>query len=135
MYIVNYIFNTFPLHTQYISIQCLKKNAATKVKFRTAVTLKLRRIRSQLETKSNILQDHSNDAILEAQRKRQAELIHQLKGQLQELESYAYESGDGNMPSNILLERQRVVMGNAVFLFCILEKFLMQKVATGIHQL
>ena len=48
---------------------------------------------------------------METQRKRQAELIHQLKGQLEELESYAYESGEGTMPSNVLLERQRVVMG------------------------
>jgi len=50
------------------------------------------------------------DALLESQRKRQTELIHQLKGQLEELESYAYESGEGSMPSNVLLERQRVVM-------------------------
>lgn len=55
--------------------------------------------------------DHHDDDLLETQRKRQAELIHQLKGQLEELESYAYESGEGTMPSNILLERQRVVMG------------------------
>ena len=53
----------------------------------------------------------NNDAILEAQRRKQAQLIHQLKGQLEELESYAYESGEGTMPSNVLLERQRVVMG------------------------
>ncbi len=53
----------------------------------------------------------TRDALLESQRKRHAELIHQLKGQLQELESYAYESGEGSMPSNVLLERQRVVMG------------------------
>merc|ERR1719210_781757 len=52
----------------------------------------------------------TNDALLESQRKKHAELIHQLKDQLQELESYAYESGEGNMPSNVLLERQRVVM-------------------------
>ena len=43
--------------------------------------------------------------------KKQAELIHQLKGQLEELESYAYASGEGTMPSNVLLDRQRVVMG------------------------
>merc|ERR1719210_2845509 len=52
----------------------------------------------------------ANDALLESQRKKHAELIHQLKDQLQELESYAYESGEGTMPSNVLLERQRVVM-------------------------
>merc|ERR1719210_1500615 len=52
----------------------------------------------------------ANDALLESQRKKHAELIHQLKDQLQELESYAYESGEGAMPSNVLMERQRVVM-------------------------
>ena len=52
----------------------------------------------------------SSSKVLEAQRKKHAELIHQLKGQLDDLESYAYESGDGAVPSNLLLERQRVVM-------------------------
>ena len=41
-------------------------------------------------------------------------MIHQLKGQLEELESYAYASGEGTMPSNVLLERQRVVMGKFI---------------------
>ena len=59
----------------------------------------------------------ANDALLESQRKKHAELIHQLKDQLQELESYAYESGEGNMPSNVLLERQRVVMGEWLWKF------------------
>ena len=45
-----------------------------------------------------------------SQRKKHTELIHQLKGQLEELEGYAYESGEGDMPSSVLLERQRVVM-------------------------
>ena len=52
-----------------------------------------------------------NNEILEAQRKKQTELINQLKVQLEELESYAYESGEAIVPSNLLLERQRVVMG------------------------
>ena len=52
-----------------------------------------------------------NNEILEAQRKKQSELINQLKVQLEELESYAYESGEAIVPSNLLLERQRVVMG------------------------
>jgi hypothetical protein len=29
----------------------------------------------------------------------------------QELESYAYESGEGQVPSTLILERQRIVMG------------------------
>ena len=52
-----------------------------------------------------------NNEILEAQRKKHTELISQLKGQLEELESYAYESGEAVIPSNLLLERQRIVMG------------------------
>ena len=52
-----------------------------------------------------------NKQVLEAQRKKHTELIHQLKGQLDELESYAYESGEGALPSNMLLDRQRIVMG------------------------
>ena len=45
-----------------------------------------------------------------AQRRKHTELINQLKSQLEELEGYAYESGEGEMPSSVLLERQRVVM-------------------------
>lgn len=30
---------------------------------------------------------------------------------LQELESYAYASGEGDVPSTLILERQKVVMG------------------------
>ena len=45
-----------------------------------------------------------------SQRKKHSDLINQLKGQLEELEGYAYESGEGDMPSSVLLERQRVVM-------------------------
>jgi len=48
---------------------------------------------------------------LEAQRRRQSELIGQLRTQLEELESYAYEAGDtAAPPSNVLLERQKIVM-------------------------
>ena len=48
--------------------------------------------------------------VLDEQRKKHADLIQQLKGQLEELESYAYESGEAIVPSNMLLERQRIVM-------------------------
>ena len=52
-----------------------------------------------------------NAEILEAQTKKHTDLIQQLKVQLEELESYAYESGEAIVPSNMLLERQRIVMG------------------------
>ena len=51
-----------------------------------------------------------NDEILASQRKKHTELINQLKGQLEDLECYVYESGEGSVPSSILLERQKVVM-------------------------
>jgi hypothetical protein len=52
-----------------------------------------------------------SDKVLEVQRKKQSELISQLKVQLEELESYAFESGEAIVPSNLLMERQRIVMG------------------------
>ena len=50
-------------------------------------------------------------------------MIHQLKGQLEELESYAYASGEGTMPSNVLLDRQRVVMGKFMLSLSTVEVF------------
>ena len=48
---------------------------------------------------------------MEAQKRKQAEAIEQLRGQLEELESYAYMSGDSaGPPSKLVLERQRLVM-------------------------
>ncbi|XP_053213827.1 RUN domain-containing protein 1-like [Panonychus citri] len=48
---------------------------------------------------------------LEFQRKRQKELIHKLRDQLEELEQYAYETGQSNaLPSSLLLERQTVII-------------------------
>lgn len=53
---------------------------------------------------------HINDEILAVQRKKHADLIQQLKTQLEDLESYAYESGEAIVPSNLLQERQKLVM-------------------------
>ncbi|XP_014283788.1 RUN domain-containing protein 1 [Halyomorpha halys] len=47
---------------------------------------------------------------LTEQRMKQAELIGQLKQQLADLESYAWESGDGGLPQNIVLEKQKVII-------------------------
>ena len=54
---------------------------------------------------------HINDEILAVQRKKHSDLIQQLKTQLEDLESYAYESGEAIVPSNLLQERQKLVMG------------------------
>ena len=50
------------------------------------------------------------EAAMEDQKKKQAEAIEQLRGQLEELESYAYMSGDSAPPSSLVLDRQRLVM-------------------------
>lgn len=56
-----------------------------------------------------------NNEILEAQRIKHTELINQLKTQLEDLESYAFESGEAIVPSNLLLNRQRIVMGECTW--------------------
>ena len=52
--------------------------------------------------------------VIDEQQIRQKDLIDQLKNQLQDLESYAYESAGGNnddlMPSLLVLEKQKIVI-------------------------
>ena len=48
---------------------------------------------------------------LEQQRIKQKELIEKLKEQLEDLEKYAYETGElSSIPSSMLLERQTVII-------------------------
>jgi hypothetical protein len=46
-----------------------------------------------------------------AQRVKQKELISQLKTQLEDLEKYAYETGEAGLPQSVVMERQRVIIG------------------------
>jgi hypothetical protein len=46
-----------------------------------------------------------------AQRAKQKELISQLKSQLEDLEKYAYETGEAGLPQSVVVERQRVIIG------------------------
>lgn len=48
---------------------------------------------------------------MQVKRYQQKELIDQLKYQLRELESYAFETGEAGLPQEVLLERQRVILG------------------------
>jgi hypothetical protein len=48
---------------------------------------------------------------IQVQRERHKDLIGQLKIQLEELESYAYETGDAGLPQSVLLERHKLVVG------------------------
>lgn len=45
------------------------------------------------------------------QREKQKELIKQLKQQLEDLEKYAYETGEAGLPQSVLLERQKLLIG------------------------
>lgn len=44
------------------------------------------------------------------QRTKQRELISQLKSQLEDLEKYAYETGDADLPQSVILERQNIII-------------------------
>jgi hypothetical protein len=48
---------------------------------------------------------------MRAQREKQKDLIQQLKGKLEELESYAYETGEAGLPQSVILERHKLVVG------------------------
>jgi hypothetical protein len=54
-----------------------------------------------------------------AQRVKQKELISQLKTQLEDLEKYAYETGEAGLPQSVVMERQRVIIGEFVETFCL----------------
>ncbi|XP_066995426.1 RUN domain-containing protein 1 [Anabrus simplex] len=45
-----------------------------------------------------------------AQRLKQKELISQLKKQLEDLEKYAYETGEAGLPQSMIMERQRIII-------------------------
>ncbi|XP_003745877.1 RUN domain-containing protein 1 [Galendromus occidentalis] len=52
----------------------------------------------------------AHDELMEKQKQKQRDLMEKLRSQLQDLETYAYETGDGGLPSNVLLERQSVII-------------------------
>ncbi|KJH42964.1 hypothetical protein DICVIV_11042 [Dictyocaulus viviparus] len=48
--------------------------------------------------------------VLEIQKQRQNDLLKQLREQLEDLERIAYESGEGDMPSTLIIQKQRAVL-------------------------
>lgn len=48
---------------------------------------------------------------MESHKNKQHELIEQLKQQLEDLERYAYETGEAGLPSNLVVERQKIIIG------------------------
>ncbi|KAF8782351.1 RUN domain-containing protein 1 [Argiope bruennichi] len=59
---------------------------------------------------TQIINEQKQEAKLEQQRTRQKELMKKLKEQLEDLEHYAYETGEAGMPQSMLLERQSVII-------------------------
>lgn len=68
----------------------------------------------EMESSFGKLRLTKNDTDLEEaliqQRTKQTELIEQLKSQLMDLESYAYESGEGGPPQSLVIERQKIII-------------------------
>ena len=49
---------------------------------------------------------------MESHRLKQHQLIEQLKQQLEDLERYAYETGEAGLPQTQVVERQKIIIGN-----------------------
>ncbi|CAH0389190.1 unnamed protein product [Bemisia tabaci] len=58
----------------------------------------------------SITSEKQLEETLNTQREKQKELIAQLKEQLEDLEKYAYETGDAELPQSIVIERQKVII-------------------------
>ncbi|CAH1787377.1 unnamed protein product [Owenia fusiformis] len=56
------------------------------------------------------LSDKEHEKKITEQRKKQQELIAQLKSQLQDLESFAYETGDGELPTSVQMEKHQAMI-------------------------
>ncbi|KAK2174216.1 hypothetical protein NP493_817g01013 [Ridgeia piscesae] len=54
--------------------------------------------------------DKDHDLRLNEQREKQYKLINQLKSQLEDLETYAYEMGEAELPSSKVMEKQNVII-------------------------
>jgi hypothetical protein len=61
--------------------------------------------------------DGEDDDTIEIQKLKQQELITQLKTQLAELEAFAYETGEAGLPQSVVLEKQKVIIGEKTSLF------------------
>ncbi|GLV39355.1 uncharacterized protein CBL_13232 [Carabus blaptoides fortunei] len=66
--------------------------------------------RTVYEVKDTSVDEKTLMKAMQVKRYQQKELIDQLKYQLRELESYAFETGEAGLPQEVLLERQRVIL-------------------------
>ncbi|XP_011255139.1 RUN domain-containing protein 1 [Camponotus floridanus] len=61
---------------------------------------------------TDVITDAEVESKMALQRTKQRELISQLKSQLEDLEKYAYETGDADLPQSVILERQNIVISH-----------------------
>ncbi|KAI9560818.1 hypothetical protein GHT06_011770 [Daphnia sinensis] len=61
-----------------------------------------------VEEGKNSEEDHATK--MESHRIKQQDLIEQLKQQLEDLERYAYETGEAGLPQNLIVERQKIII-------------------------
>jgi len=59
---------------------------------------------------TGVITDAEVESKMALQRTKQRELISQLKSQLEDLEKYAYETGDADLPQSVILERQNIII-------------------------
>jgi hypothetical protein len=57
---------------------------------------------------------------MESHKVKQHELIEQLKQQLEDLERYAYETGEAGLPQTLIVERQKIIIGECSLLLKLL---------------
>ncbi|XP_038053423.1 RUN domain-containing protein 1-like isoform X2 [Patiria miniata] len=70
-------------------------------------------VRGSRSQDAQMLEDASekeHESRITEQREKQMELISQLKSQLDDLEQFAYEEGSGELPQNMILEKQNVII-------------------------
>ncbi|XP_014471713.1 PREDICTED: RUN domain-containing protein 1 isoform X2 [Dinoponera quadriceps] len=61
---------------------------------------------------NGVIIDAEIESKMALQRTKQRELISQLKSQLEDLEKYAYETGDADLPQSVILERQNIIISH-----------------------
>ncbi|KOX73287.1 RUN domain-containing protein 1 [Melipona quadrifasciata] len=61
---------------------------------------------------SGVINDVDVESKVALQKTKQKELICQLKSQLEDLEKYAYETGNADLPQSMILERQNIIINH-----------------------
>ncbi|XP_043247615.1 RUN domain-containing protein 1-like isoform X2 [Amphibalanus amphitrite] len=62
------------------------------------------------DDEQELTNEWKHQELVETQRIKQRDLMQQLKTQLEDLEHYAYETGEAGLPSSVVLEKQRVII-------------------------